>query len=259
MISGDYMYLADRAVFLGSGGRIEVFPTRRALAGWLAGDGVAGHDLAVTSTWPRVVERARAGELEIVVDGVDQPASYRYRRAVCNGYQPDHAADLLDEGSRDIEVDQVRLARELLTDIADWSGDDKAHRVLADSHPLGRLLTHLARRDRPVHDLRKHTNRIGPRESIAAQAAQLRELIDDMRARFRRHPDAPWPSAGLRYSVVVGGVSARDFRRGVRVGHSSQDGYRGSSADLLRAVEDPSLDPLSAVAEGDDEFVLVRH
>ena len=114
-------YLDDDPVFLGSNGTIEVYPSERALARALADGGKLAHtDLAEVSTWDEVLAAATAGELEI---DVDPDNTY-----VLTGLDDDIA-----EGVDAIDPTQLELAVELLTDAADWAGDDEVSKALATS------------------------------------------------------------------------------------------------------------------------------
>jgi hypothetical protein len=158
-------YLDDKAVFLGSEGRIDVFRTERALARWLAEDGAEGHDLEAASTWPEIVERAGVGELDVQVDDL-------------NAYTLTELPDDLAEGPLAVDPSQLELATELLLDVGDWVGDDEARRALAESQALGWLVNFITKPD---------PTRLAPSPPFDAEAARFRELIDDVTARFRTH------------------------------------------------------------------------
>ncbi len=158
-------YLDDKAVFLGSAGRIDVFRSERALARWLGDDGAEGHDLVIASTWPEVVERAGVGELEVVVDDL-------------NAYTLIGLADDLAEGPAAVDGSQLELAAELLLDVGDWAGDDEPRRALAESQSLGWLVSFVTKPD---------PTRLAPSPPFGAEAAKFRELLDELTARFRTH------------------------------------------------------------------------
>jgi hypothetical protein len=158
-------YLDDKAVFLGSDGRIDVFRSERALARWIGEDGAAGHDLASASTWPEIVERAGVGELEVTVDDL-------------NAYTLTGLADDLAEGPLAVDPSQLELATELLLDVGDWVGEDEARRALAESQSLGWLVSFITKPD---------PTRLAPSPPFDAEAARFRELIEDVTARFRTH------------------------------------------------------------------------
>jgi hypothetical protein len=158
-------YLDDKAVFLGSEGRIDVFRTERALARWLGEDGATGHDLATASTWPEIVERAGVGDLEVRVDDL-------------NAYTLTGLADDLAEGPLAVDPSQLELATELLLDVGDWAGDDEARRALAESQSLGWLVSFITKPD---------PTRLAPSPPFDTEAARFRELVEDVTARFRTH------------------------------------------------------------------------
>jgi hypothetical protein len=158
-------YLDDKAVFLGSGGRIDVFRTERALARWLGEEGATGHDLAAASTWTEIVERAGVGDLEVQVDDL-------------NAYTLTGLPDDLAEGPLAVDPSQLELATELLLDVGDWAGDDEARRALAESQALGWLVSFITKPD---------PTRLAPSPPFDAESARFRELIEDVTARFRTH------------------------------------------------------------------------
>jgi hypothetical protein len=158
-------YLDEAPVFLGSAGRIDVFTSERALTRWLAGDGAEGHDLVVASTWPEIVERAGVGELEVEVDEL-------------NTYPlTDLDADIA-EGTLNIDPTQLELATELLLDVGAWADDEEPREALAESQPLGWLVSFVTRPD---------PTRLAPGPPFDAEAARFRELVDHLLERFRQH------------------------------------------------------------------------
>lgn len=158
-------YLDDAPVFLGSGGRIEVFAGERALARWIAADGAAGHDLAAASTWPEVLERAGVGELEVEVDELN---TY-----VLTGLDSD-----IGEGTLAVDPAQLELATELLLDVGEWAGDDEPREALAESQPLGWLVSFVVKPD---------PTRLAPSAPFDAESARFRELVEDLTARLHRN------------------------------------------------------------------------
>ena len=157
-------YLDDKPVFLGSDGKIDVFPSERALARWLAEDGADGHDLVVASTWSAVVERANVGELEVEVDEL-------------NAYALTGLADDIAEGTLAVDAAQLELATELLLDVGEWAGDDEPRRALAENQPLGWLVSFVVRPD---------PTRLAPSPPYDAEAAQFRTLVTELTERLQR-------------------------------------------------------------------------
>lgn len=158
-------YLDDKAVFLGSEGRIDVFRTERALARWIAEDGADGHDLAAASTWPEIVERAGVGELDVQVDDL-------------NAYTLTGLPDDLAEGPTAVDPSQLELAGELLLDVGDWTDDDEARRALVESQALGWLVSFITKPD---------PTRLAPSPPFDTESARFRELVEDVTNRFRTH------------------------------------------------------------------------
>jgi hypothetical protein len=158
-------YLDDQPVFLGSDGRIDVFGTERALARWLAEDGADGHDLAQVSTWSEIAEKAAVGELDVVVDELN---NYNLL-----GLDTDIAA-----GTLDVDPTQLELAAELLLDVGAWADDDEPREALAESQPLGWLVSFVTRPD---------PTRLAPGPPFDAEAGRLHDLIDHLTERFRQH------------------------------------------------------------------------
>ncbi len=157
-------YVDDRPVFLGKDGAIDVFATRGALVRFVAED-VDENDMAVVSTWPEVVERAEARELDVEVDPL-------------NVYVLPGLDDDLVEGPLAVDPTQLELAAELLRDVGDWAGDDAPRTALAESESLGWLVSFVVRPD---------PTRLAPSPPFDADAARWRELVDDLEKRFVRH------------------------------------------------------------------------
>jgi len=157
-------YLDDAPVFLGRDGRLDVFGSERALARHLAGDGADGHDLTAASTWSAVVERASSGELEVVVDDL-------------NVYVLAELDEDLAEGPLAVDAAQLELATELLLDVGDWAGDRRAADALADSQPLGWLVSFIVNPD---------PTRLSPSPPFEAEAARWRGLVETVEERFHR-------------------------------------------------------------------------
>lgn len=158
-------YLDDEPVFLGSGGRIEVFSSPRALRSWIAADGASGHDLADVSTWDEVVTGAVGGDLEVVV-------------AEENRYVFVGLADDLAEGPEAVDPGQLELAVELLSDADDWAGDSVVREALAPSESLGWLVSFILRPD---------PTRLTPSPPFDREVATWRGLEDRFAARLRGH------------------------------------------------------------------------
>jgi hypothetical protein len=157
-------YLDDKAVFLGSDGKIEVFGTERALASWIAREGEEGHDLTAASTWPEVVTRA-GSDLEVTVDDM-------------NSYVLAELDEDLAEGTTSVDPARLELATELLLDVGEWAGDDDPREALAESQPLGWLVSFIVKPD---------PTRLAPSPPFDAESAKLRGLIDDLEDRLNRH------------------------------------------------------------------------
>ncbi|MFC4004501.1 primosomal protein [Prauserella oleivorans] len=156
-------YLDDEPIFLGSNGTIEVFGSEKALARKLADPGeLADTDLADVSTWDEVLTKATAGELEI---DVDPDNTY-----VLAGLDAD-IADGLDA----IDPTQLELAVELLTDAADWAGDDSVSAALATSESLGWLVSFVIKPD---------PNRLAPSPPFDAEQKAWRGLVESFEDRL---------------------------------------------------------------------------
>lgn len=153
-------YVDDEPLFLGSDGTIEVFRAPRALAKYLAGGDTEtpGHDLSTVSTWPEVVAKATAGELKIKV-GPE------------NTYVLTGLADDLEGGPAAVDPTQLELAVELITDAADWAGDESVSRSLRQSESLGWLVSFVLRPD---------PTRLAPSPPFDAEVAVWRKLVNDL-------------------------------------------------------------------------------
>jgi hypothetical protein len=158
-------YLDDAPVFLGARGRIEVFPSERALARWIADEGAEGHDLAAASTWSEVVEQAGVGELVVQVDDL-------------NAYTLTGLADDIAEGTLFVDPAQLELGTELLLDVGEWAGDDEAREALAESEALGWLVSFIVKPD---------PTRLAPSPPFDAESARFRELVDKLVGRLHQH------------------------------------------------------------------------
>jgi hypothetical protein len=156
-------YLDDRPIFLGAKGEIDTFPTRGALARFIA-NGAEGNDMASVSTWADVVERAAARELEVDVDPL-------------NVYVLPGLDDDIAEGPLAVDPTQLEQAVELVRDVGDWAGDGEPREALAESQSLGWLVSFVIRPD---------PTRLAPSPPFEADAAKWRELVDDLEKRLVR-------------------------------------------------------------------------
>jgi hypothetical protein len=156
-------YLDDRPVFLGTDGAIDTFPTRGALVRYLA-TGAEGSDMALVTTWPDVVERAAARELEVEIDPL-------------NVYVLPGLDDDIAEGPMAVDPTQLEQAVELVRDVGDWAGDDEPREALAESQSLGWLVSFVIRPD---------PTRMAPSPPYEADAAKWRELVDELEKRLVR-------------------------------------------------------------------------
>lgn len=159
-------YLDDEPIFLGAKGKIDVFPSPRALGRRLADAAELGdNDLAEVSTWNDVLAKAATGELEIEVT---EENTY-----LLAGLDED-----LAEGTDALDPSQLDLAVELLTDAADWSEDDSVSEALAQSESLGWLVSFVIRPD---------PTRLAPSEPFDAEVAAWRSLVVAFEERLRIH------------------------------------------------------------------------
>jgi len=154
-------YLNDEPIFLGRNGRISVFGSERALARYLADE--HDHDLSDLSTYDDIRTAATDGSLRI--DITDD-----------NIYVFTGLADDLEDGIDEVDRDQLELAVELLTDVAEYSEDDSVDAELDGDTALGKLVGHLLEPD-------KHDEPKGP---FADAAESWRTLERAMEARLRR-------------------------------------------------------------------------
>lgn len=160
-------YLDDKPVFLGRDGRIDVYGSERALVRALAepDETITSTDLAAVATWQEVLDAAQTGELDATVEDM-------------NTYVLTGIGDDLAQGELDIDPVQLDLAVELLVDVGDWAGDDEPAAALAESNPLGWLVSFVVRPD-PA--------RLAPTPPFGAEAAQWGELVAALQGRLRRH------------------------------------------------------------------------
>ncbi|GAA3539362.1 hypothetical protein GCM10022222_23640 [Amycolatopsis ultiminotia] len=156
-------YLDDKPVFLGSEGEIDVFGSEKALLTAITdGKELADTELADVSTWDEVLAKATAGELEVEVDPDN---TY-----VLNGLDEDIAA-----GPESIDPTQLELAVELLTDAAEWAGDDTVESALAAGESLGWLVSFVLRPD---------PSRLEPSAPFDAEQSAWRKLVEGFENRL---------------------------------------------------------------------------
>ncbi|MFW0791019.1 primosomal protein [Gordonia sp. CPCC 205333] len=163
---GEYLslrcYLGDEPVFLGSGGAIYVFSAERALTRFLAN--ADSHDLAKVSTFDDVKVAATDGAIEY--DVTDD-----------NVYVlPGLAEDILD-GPRRIDSNQLELAVELLTDAADYAGDDTVGEAFASTSPLGWFVDYAINPD---------PKRLAPSGPFDNEAEEFRAAVHDFEDRLSK-------------------------------------------------------------------------
>ncbi|WIX79834.1 primosomal protein [Amycolatopsis carbonis] len=156
-------YLDDKPIFLGSEGEIDVFSSEKALLAALTdGKDVADTDLADVSTWDDVLEKAKAGELEVEID-----AENTY---VLTGLDDDIAA-----GVESIDPNQLELAVELITDAADWAEDDSVETALSQNESLGWLVSFVLRPD---------PTRLEPSAPFDTEQSAWRKLVESFENRL---------------------------------------------------------------------------
>ncbi|HVV14141.1 primosomal protein [Amycolatopsis sp.] len=159
-------YLDDEPIFLGHDGRIDVWTSPRTLARKLADSTeFTDTDLAEVSTWDEVLTKATAGELEIEVDSD-------------NTYVLAALDEDLAEGTDAIDPTQLELAVELLTDAADWAGDESVSAALSTSESLGWLVSFVLRPD---------PNRLAPSAPFDTEQSEWRKLVESFENRLRVH------------------------------------------------------------------------
>jgi hypothetical protein len=130
-----------------------------------AGADTEANDLARASTWEDVVTAAVDGSLNVEVD----PA---------NVYVLPGIAEDIAEGPDSVDPTQLDLAVELLTDAADWAGDDSVTAALAPSESLGWLVSFVLRPD---------PTRLAPSAPFDKEEAAWRSLVDAFEDRLRTH------------------------------------------------------------------------
>jgi hypothetical protein len=160
-------YLDDEPLFLGSDGKIDVFRSPKALARYIADAGAdeEGNDLAQVVTWQEVLTAAIDGTLTVEVD----PG---------NTYVLPGIADDISDGPDTVDPSQLELAVELLTDAADWAGDDSVNAALAQSESLGWLVSFVLRPD---------PTRLAPSAPFDKEETAWKALVDKFDERLRKH------------------------------------------------------------------------
>ncbi|MCE7005897.1 primosomal protein [Kibdelosporangium philippinense] len=158
-------YLDDAPVFLGKEGKVDVFPSARALGRYIASGEIGDNDLAEVSTWEEVVTKATDGSLEIEVE---EDNTY-----VLQGLGED-----IEEGPNAIDPTQLDLAVELLTDTAEWAGDDSVGEALSESESLGWLISFVLRPD---------PTRLVPSAPFDAEVEAWQKLVNAFEDRLETH------------------------------------------------------------------------
>ncbi|RSM64635.1 primosomal protein [Kibdelosporangium aridum] len=158
-------YLDDAPVFLGREGKIDVFSSPRALSRYIASGELGDNDLAEVSTWEDVVTKATDGSLEIEVE---EDNTY-----VLQGLSED-----LEEGPNAIDPTQLDLAVELLTDTAEWAGDDSVGDALSESESLGWLVSFVLRPD---------PTRLVPSAPFTDEVEAWQKLVNAFEDRLETH------------------------------------------------------------------------
>lgn len=109
---------------------------------------------------------ARAGsDLEVTVDSM-------------NSYVLAELDEDLAEGTTSVDPARLELATELLLDVGEWAGDDDPREALAESQPLGWLVSFIVKPD---------PTRLAPSPPFDAESAKLRGLIDELEDRLNRN------------------------------------------------------------------------
>jgi hypothetical protein len=158
-------YLDDEPIFLGADGRIDVFTSPRALARYLANPAEEGNDLVSVSTWDDVVTKATDGSLKVQVD-------------LDNTYVLQGLDEDLGGGPDTIDPVQLDLAVELITDAADWAGDESVAEALSQSESLGWLVSFVLKPD---------PNRLAPSPPFDAEVEAWKTLVRGFEDRLRTH------------------------------------------------------------------------
>jgi hypothetical protein len=159
-------YLDDEPVFLGTEGKIDVFPSARALGRYIAsGELGEDNDLTEVSTWEDVVTRATDGTLEVDVH-------------IDNTYVLQGLSDDIAEGPNTVDPTQLDLAVELLNDAAEWADDDSVAEALSESESLGWLVSFVLRPD---------PTRLVPSAPFDAEVEAWQKLVNAFEDRLTSH------------------------------------------------------------------------
>ncbi|HJP78201.1 MAG TPA: primosomal protein [Pseudonocardiaceae bacterium] len=158
-------YLGDDPLFLGSKGKIDVFKSAKALTRSLvdASPDDPGNDLSKVATWGDVLTAATDGSLA----PIDIVESNLY---VLTGIEDD-----IEDGIDAIDPTQLDLAVELITDAAEWAGDESAAKALSQSESLGWLVSFVVQPD---------PNRLAPSAPFDQEVTAWKKLLSDFEARL---------------------------------------------------------------------------
>jgi hypothetical protein len=156
-------YLDDEPLFLGRDGWIDVFASGAELASGIARGAVSG-PMTEVATWEEVTSRATGSGLVVEVDED-------------NSYILDGVGDEIEGGPEAIDAARLDLAVELLTDAAQWVGDEQAQHALEPSESLGWLVSYVLRPD---------PSRLAPMKPYSAEAQTWRGLVEELEGRLDR-------------------------------------------------------------------------
>ena len=137
----------------------------RALAKFLATEDLDENDLTEVSTWDEVATKATDGSLDLEVDTE-------------NTYVLAGLGDDLGDGVDAVDPVQLDLAVELLTDAADWAGDDSVGEALGQSESLGWLVSFILAPD---------PTRMAPSPPFEAESAAWNKLVEAFENRLTVH------------------------------------------------------------------------
>jgi len=157
-------YLDDEPLFLGTKGKIDAYPSANALVRALTDNkNLIDNDLSEVSTWNEVLTSATAGELTIEIDDA-------------NTYVFTGLEDEIAEGVEEIDPNQLDLAVELITDAADWAGDESVPAALSTSESLGWLVSFVLQPD---------PTRLAPSAPFDAEKVAWLELVESFENRLK--------------------------------------------------------------------------